>query len=97
MNCKVLFNNWNGQIFLKRELTKNLKNGYLLHCTTRSSACNIAAKVIKYKWLRQVPPVHTAGLDTIFVQIYMDALPGFPGVSKNQNFFFTKKTVEFLR
>ena len=37
---------------------------------------------------------HTAGLDTIFVQIYMDALPG---VSKNQNFFFTNKTVEFLR
>ena len=30
---------------------------------------------------------HTAGLDTIFVQIYMDALPGVPGVSKNQNFF----------
>jgi hypothetical protein len=41
--------------------------------------------------------VHTAGLDTIFVQIYMDALPGVPGVSKNQIFFFTNKTVEFLR
>ena len=25
---------------------------------------------------------HTAGLDTIFVQIYMDAPPGVPGVSK---------------
>ena len=33
---------------------------------------------------------HTAGLDTIFVQIYMDALPGVPGVSKNQIFFFYK-------
>ena len=32
-------------------------------------------------------PLHTAGLDTIFVQIYMDALPGVPGVSKNQIFF----------
>ena len=32
---------------------------------------------------------HTAGLDTIFVQIFMDALPGVPGVSKNQMFFFT--------
>ena len=31
---------------------------------------------------------HTAGLDTIFVQIYMDALPGVPGVSKNQIFFY---------
>ena len=31
---------------------------------------------------------HTAGLDTIFIQIYMDALPGDPGVSKNQIFFY---------
>ena len=31
---------------------------------------------------------HTAGLDTIFVQIYMDVLPGVPGVSKNQIFFY---------
>ena len=31
---------------------------------------------------------HTAGLDTIFVQSYMDTLPGVPGVSKNQNFFY---------
>ena len=27
---------------------------------------------------------HTAGLDTIFIQIYMDAPPGVPGVSKEQ-------------
>ena len=40
---------------------------------------------------------HTAGLDTIFVQIYMDAPPGVPGVSKNQIHFFKNKTVEFLR
>jgi len=26
---------------------------------------------------------HTAGSDTIFVQIYMDPPPGVPGVSKN--------------
>ena len=26
----------------------------------------------------------------------MDALPGVPVVSKNQNFLFTKKTVEFF-
>ena len=39
---------------------------------------------------------HTAGSDTIFVQIYMNALPGVPGVLKNQIFFFTNKTVEFL-
>ena len=43
-----------------------------------------------------VPPTHTASLDTIFVQIYMDPPPGVPGVSKNQIFFFTNKTVEFL-
>ena len=33
--------------------------------------------------------LHTAGSDTIFFQIYMDAPPGVPGVSKNQNCFFT--------
>ena len=32
---------------------------------------------------KQVYFCMTAGLDTIFVQIYMDALPGVPGVSKN--------------
>ena len=36
---------------------------------------------------------HTACLDTIFIQIYMDAPPG---VSKNQ-IFFRNKTVELLR
>ena len=49
------------------------------------------------KFLNKVSPHHTAGSDTIFVQIYMDPPPGVPGVSKNQNFFFTNKTVEFLR
>ena len=29
-----------------------------------------------------VNQLHTAGLDTIFIQIYMDAPPGVPGVSK---------------
>ena len=38
--------------------------------------------------------MHTAGLDPIFVQIYMDPPQGVPGVSKK--FFFTNKTVEFL-
>ena len=28
--------------------------------------------------------MHTAGSDTIFIQIYMDALQGLPGVSKSQ-------------
>ena len=40
---------------------------------------------------------HTAGSDTIFVQIYMDPPPGVPGVSKNQIFFFTNETVFLLR
>ena len=39
---------------------------------------------------------HTAGSDTIFVQIYMDPPPGVPGVSKNQIFFFTNETVFLL-
>ena len=40
---------------------------------------------------------HTAGLDNIFVQIYMDALPGVPEVSYNQILFFKNESVEFLR
>ena len=40
---------------------------------------------------------HTAGSDTIFVQIYMDLPPGAPGVSKNQIFFFTNENVFLLR
>ena len=39
--------------------------------------------------------LHTAGLDTIFVQIYMDVLPGVPGVSKNQNLFLKIKLLSF--
>ena len=41
--------------------------------------------------------VHTASSDTIFVQIYMDALPGVPGMSKNQILFFKNESIEFLR
>jgi hypothetical protein len=39
--------------------------------------------------------LHTAGLDTFFVQIYMDALLGVPGVSKNQKFFLQIKLLSF--
>ena len=38
---------------------------------------------------------HTAGSDTIFVQIYMNALPGVPGVLKNQIFFSQIKLLSF--
>jgi hypothetical protein len=41
------------------------------------------------------PIHHTAGSDTIYVQIYMDALPGVPGVSKNQIFFLQIKLLSF--
>ena len=41
--------------------------------------------------------MHTAGSDNIFVQMYMDALPGVPGVSLNQILFFKNEIVEFLR
>ena len=40
---------------------------------------------------------HTAGSDTIFIQIYMDAPPGVPGVSKNSQKYATNKTVKLLR
>ena len=39
---------------------------------------------------------HTASLETIFVQIYMDPLPEVQWVSKNQIFFFTSEIVAFL-
>ena len=41
--------------------------------------------------------IHTAGSDTIFVQIYMDTLSGVPGVSKNSQKYATNKSVEFFR
>ena len=37
--------------------------------------CNVASS--------RSSQLHTAGLDTIFVQIYMDPPPGVPGVSKD--------------
>ena len=39
--------------------------------------------------------MHTAGSDTIFIQIYMNALPRVSGVSKNQNFFLQIKLLSF--
>ena len=39
--------------------------------------------------------MHTAGSDTIFIQIYMDALTRVSGVSKNQNFFLQIKLLSF--
>ena len=44
-----------------------------------------------------ITDTHTAGSDTIFIQIYMDAPPGVPGVSKNSQKYATNKTVELLR
>ena len=32
----------------------------------------------------------------LFFQIYIDGPPGVPGVSKDQNFIFTYKSVQFL-
>ena len=40
---------------------------------------------------------HTAGLDTIFVQIYMDTPLGVPGVSKNQKGTNFKKPSKFKK
>ena len=40
--------------------------------------------------------LHTAGSDTFFIQIYMDAPPGVPGVSKNSQKYAANKSVEFL-
>ena len=37
-------------------------------------------------WPKRAWPSHTAGSDTILIQIYMDAPPGVPGMSKK--FFY---------
>ena len=39
--------------------------------------------------------LHPAGLDTIIVQIYMDALPGVSGMSKKSDFFLQIKLLSF--
>ena len=39
--------------------------------------------------------LHTAGSDTIFVQIYMDTLPGFPGMSKIHKNMLQIKVLRF--
>ena len=44
---------------------------------------NALAKVIVYKSCDELSVLHTAGSDTIFVQIYMDPPPEVPGVSKD--------------
>ena len=42
-------------------------------------------------------PLNLHFLDqALFFQIYIDGPPGVPGVSKDQNFIFTYKSVQFL-
>ena len=53
------------------------------HFAKSSRFCALLPHLVMYLCI-----LHTAGLDTIFIQIYMDALSGVPGVSKNQIFFF---------
>ena len=40
---------------------------------------------------------HSGRMDSKSIHSTIDGPPGVPGVSKNQIFFFTNKTVEFLR
>ena len=56
-----------------------------------STLCTVIRKTL---FIHRVQK-HTASLDTIFIQIYMDTLPGVPGVSKIQNFFLQIKLLSF--
>ena len=40
---------------------------------------------------------HSGRMDSKTIHSTIDTPPGVPGVSKNQNFFFTNKSVELLR
>ena len=74
----------------KKILSQNLKP-WLCFKIENGSQENSILNIIKTKACL----FHTAGSDTIFVQIYMDARPGVPGVSKNQNFFLQIKLLSF--
>ena len=41
--------------------------------------------------------MHSGRMDSKTIHSTIDAPPGVPGVSKNQNFYFTNKSVELLR
>ena len=69
----------------KKILSQNLKP-WLCFKIENGSQENSILNIIKTKACL----FHTAGSDTIFVQINMDPAPGVPGVSKNQIFFFHK-------
>ena len=62
-------------------------------CNNTNHICSHFYNILVFLKYHSTQPVRTL----FFVQIYMDPPPGVPGVSKNQNFFFTNKTVEFLR
>ena len=42
-------------------------------------------------------PIHSGRMDSKTIHSTIDPPPGVPGVSKNQNLFFTNKSVELLR
>ena len=51
-----------------------------------SNFCGVCAFISKLFYFQMA----FYSLDTILIQIYMDAPPGVPGVSKNQIFFLYK-------
>ena len=53
-----------------------MKVQYVKENIVNKRFCNFESESLRQR------PLHTAGSDTIFVQIYMDAPPGVPGVSK---------------
>ena len=68
------------------------ESGFAIHINDSDQVGSVKVKYLCPCHLRIRGRPHTAGF---FVQIYMDALPGVPGVSKNQ-IFFTNKSIELL-
>ena len=56
----------------------------------------VGTKVIYPKYSKHSPYTHSGRMDSNSIPFTIDAPPGVPGVSKNQNFYFTNKTVELL-
>ena len=66
---------------------------YTYYCSSKNRTVVLEKQAMKLVGFLII--YHTAGSDPIFIQIYTDAPPGVPGVSKNRIYFFTNKSVEF--
>ena len=86
MFCWELPHNWEIKTGWKKYLikvfTKIIDQGFRIYCCLAFAMKRFVQKCLGR--LSSHPFFHTDDLDTIFIQIYMDAPPGVPGVSKKK-------------